>query len=63
MKKIICFLIGLHITICSLLNGSVNWISGHEYEIKYENDDVQILKCTRCGNTNVGYLHNLEEGQ
>lgn len=31
------------------------YVDGHQYELIYENDDVQILRCEDCGCENIGW--------
>jgi len=61
MKRVICFIIGVHRTLCNILDGEANMSSGHKFKLEYENEDVQILRCKRCGTSSVGYFYNPDE--
>ena len=61
MKRILCFFVGFHRTLCNILDGEARPTSGHKFKLKYENEDVQILECQRCGYSSVGYFFNPDE--
>lgn len=46
-----CFLIGIVRSIRCLAP-----VSGHDYIEEYNNGEVSILRCDRCGNVSVGYF-------
>lgn len=54
MNRFICWLDTVRASLPSLLNGNYP-IEGHPYYETYRNDEVQILKCQRCGHYSVGY--------
>jgi hypothetical protein len=51
--KIICWLK----TIWYTLKHGVGF-SGHSYLLMYENKDVQILQCEKCGNISFAWLNH-----
>lgn len=59
MNRIICWLEGIKASLPNQLRGSFP-IEGHPYYETYQNDDVQILKCQRCGHYSIGYYNGGE---
>lgn len=59
MKRLVCWLQTLIYSVPNILRGSFP-IMGHPYYETYSNDDVQILKCMRCGQYSIGYYNGGE---
>lgn len=57
--KILCWLNTIRLSIPQILKLQP-LIDGHIYYETYSNDDVQILKCMRCGKYSIGYYNGGE---
>ena len=53
MLKIICLIKGIYRSLMTF-----NIVSGHDYQEKYDNKDIQILECETCGHISVGFKKN-----
>lgn len=53
-KRMFCFLGSVISMISSFVFGGYR-VSGHDYRLIYENDQIEVCKCEICGKDSISY--------